>query len=233
MYMNHFNTLEQNSVKWDDFKKICTMRHSILPNNLEIVSKNAWINSLKEKLEDMQEIWSFDEAVQHFNEKGRQHCKKGKRGISGINGKKGQGNKSKKGRGAPTEDNDTDLGPNASAQKQKDRGFKNSGEPTINIIKGVDISPILELKGQIALPLFKKLPRLVQTYLHRNQVKQLNRNQRPTYDSKKSKDKAIKKLKKKIASIKSVPVDDDDSSSNEESDGDHVATNTTGNSKRK
>ena len=74
--------------------------------------------------------------------------------------------------------------------------------------------------------MFKKLPNLVKTYLHCNQLKQLNRNQRPTYDSKKAKDKAIKKLKKKIASIKSVPVEDD-SSSDEESDGDHVATNTT------
>ena len=71
----------------------------------------------------MQEMWMFEDMVQHFNEKGRQHCKKGKRGISGINGKKGRGNQSKKGRGAPMEDNDTDLGLNAFEQKQKDRGF--------------------------------------------------------------------------------------------------------------
>jgi len=51
-----------------------------------------------------------------------------------------------------------------------------------------------------------------------------NNNNNSTYPSKKSKDKAIKKLKKQIASIQSVPIDNDDSSSNKESDGDHVST---------
>jgi len=66
-YMKHLNTLEQNGVIWDNFRKIRTMRHSILPNNPEIVSKNAWINNLKEKLEEKQEEWTFDLGYDHLS----------------------------------------------------------------------------------------------------------------------------------------------------------------------
>ena len=171
--LKQLNKLEENGEVWDNAKKIRTMRLSILPNNPEIVSKNAWINNLKEKLEDMGETWSFQVAVQHFNEKGRQHCKKSKRGISSINGKKGKGNKSKKGRGAPKEENVNDLGPNASEQRQKERGFKKNGKPTQNVIEGVDISPILKLKSRIAPHLFECLPRIVKMHLYQNYINQM------------------------------------------------------------
>ena len=135
-------------------------RLSILPNNPEVVSKNAWINNVKETLEEKGSEWTFTQAVQHFNDKGSPFVKKGKCGISSVQGKKGCGNQNKRNRNNEAEEQPSNN-PNASAQPQKEGGFKNSGEPTKDIIKGINISLILRKKGRIATDKFKQLPHIV------------------------------------------------------------------------
>ena len=217
--LKYFNQLEEEDEPWDDRKKIRTMRLSILPNNPEIVAKTAWINNVKEKLEEMGDKWTFEQAVQHFNEKGRQNCKKPKRGISAVNGKKGKGSKSKKSRGSGEADTN-------------DRGYKDSGEPTRDIINGVDISPLRQLKAMIPYKQYQRLPHIVRDYISKNYLPKIKNkkdaNTTPTYPSKKAKKSAIRKLKKKISSIQSATVggDDDTPSSDSDSDDDQVTTTT-------
>ena len=113
-----------------------------------------------------------------------------------------------------------------------DRGYKDSGEPTRDVINGVDISPLRQLKAMIPYKQYQRLPHIVREYISKHYLPKIKNkkdaNTTPTYPSKKAKKSAIRKLKKKISSIQSATVggDDDTSSSDGDSDDDQVTTAT-------
>jgi len=143
----YFNILEEIGEVWTDLKKIWAIMQSICRNNYDMVQKNLWIHNVRDELQENWGKWEFSHALEIFNAKAR-HNQNPKRSISGINGKKGCGNKSKKSQ-LESASNDSSNS-NVSLKAQQLRRYKLNGEPTKNVIEGIDISPILMMKSHLA-----------------------------------------------------------------------------------
>ena len=104
----------------------------------------------------------FLSGVRVFNTKARCNATK-KHSILGVNRKKGHGNKSKKSRSksAASDSNNNNI----SAHSQRLRRYKVTGEPTKDIIEGINISPIAQMKSKLSDDQMGRLPHVVRNYL--------------------------------------------------------------------
>jgi len=232
----YFNIIEENDEGWIDSRKIWAMLRAICWSNPDIIRSNPWIYNVKDKLEENWSNWDLSQAVDFFNTKARSKVIKPKCSILGINRKKGHGNKSKKGH-SESASSDSNSG-NISVQSQKLRGYKLNGEPTKEVIKGINISPILHMKSRLADSQMQSLPHVIHDYLEEHY---LSKMPPPKSKSASKRSKAYSMLKKNcgkatkrqvkliLSSVISEP-DKDEGSSNEEDDPapTSVSTNTTG-----
>ena len=232
----YFNVIDENDGEpWKDDKKIRVMVRAICRNNPDMIKSNPWIYHVRDTLQDNWSTWDFAKAVDFFHSKARQNIPK-KRSVSSVNGKKGRGNKSKKSR-SDTASSDSNSS-NISAHSQKLRGYKVTGEPTKDVIEGINISPITQRKSRLSDDQMSRLPHVVRAYLEEHYLskmpppksKSASKRSKAYSKLKNKRNKATKRQVKSILSSVMSELDQDEDSSDEGDDSGptSVSTNTTG-----
>jgi len=154
----------------------------------------------------------------------------------GVNRKKGSGNKSKKScsESATSDSNNNNI----SAHSQRLRGHKVTGDPAKDVIKGFNISPIMQMKLRLSDDQMGQLPHVVRNYLEEHYLskmpppmsKSASKQSKAYSKLKKNRNKATKRQVKLILSSVMSELDKDEGSSEEEDDSapTSVSNNTTG-----